>query len=295
MTYKGDTPPKKRARVETWFTIRDELGSRFAKGRHLVLAGPDAGDISVALGLGVPVSGMLAVDRSKPAVTAARFRFPEADVQHCEVIDVLGKGLFDSVFLDFCCPVMEAELDTAALAVSTSIRSGGVFACAFLAGREQDTAGGLRSRVLAVREKIEKSVSYFPPERRKEWLPLIPYLARATVIDQELMARTRSAGWLPVPVAQFFYKSKEDGDYKGMPMCIYVARVLWHSRRSLHRETKKALETLPRLEFFNCTNRELGVYAMWLIEQGLNPALLLNVAETSVRAWKAHATRGTYG
>ena len=300
MTFKGDTPGKKLARLETWRIIFDALGrDRFLSGRYLFLAGPDMGDASVLLGLGVPAERLVAVDYESVAASSAAYSFPQVTVHHEDVLHTIEracteKTTYDAIFLDFCAPIIESNLDTVGLAILEGLSRSGIVACTFLAGREQDSTGGKRASVLAMRNRVEAALKNLSIEDRKKWEDAIPYLARLSVLQKELLQRTRPLGAVPVPLACIFYKSRSEGELKGMPMCTYIARSVMNSKLSIDDQLRVALEESPEIFFFDPSTKELGEYAVKLTELNYDPKLLLNATKGTVAAWKAHASRGTY-
>ena len=300
MSFKGDTPGKKLARLETWRIILDALGKdRFLSGRYLFLAGPDMGDASVLLGLGVPPERLLGVDYDGVAAASATWAFPQVKVLHEDVLHTVErarneKSLYDAIFLDFCAPIIERNLDTIGLALLEGLNHYGIIACTLLAGREQDTKGGVRTEVLAMRTRVETALQKLPVEDRQKWDDAVPYLARLSVLQKELLRRARVFGIVPVPIACVFYKSRSDDEYKGMPMCTYIARAIPNSNLSVEDQLRAALAHSPEIYFFDPTAKELGEYAAELVRLKYDPSLLLNATKGTVAAWKAHAARGTY-
>lgn len=278
MTYKGDTPPKKVARLQTWLLARTALGvTRFHREPHLVLAGPEAGDVSVALGLGAPPEHLYAVDWNKKAAMSAQGRFPGVHIQHGDVLDVLQEecSRFGIVFLDFCSQITD-EVVRAASAGATALLRGGLLACTFLVGREQ--AGQERNVIMREKRDLDRKVR---GTARQE---VLPYLARSAAFQRLLEAQSPTMRF--APLALIFYKSCSQRKIKGMPMCIYLTRPTHIIEE--HRPSR------PKYFFFTTTARELGAYAVELDQQH-NAALLLNVSRGTVAAWKAHASRHTPG
>lgn len=297
--FKGDTPPKKCARLELHFDVQEILGPRYKNARQLFLAGPEAGDVSVALGLGAKPKNLVAVDRDKNTATKAKWRFPEVRIEHCDVLDIIEEqpGSFDFIFLDFCNQITENNLDTVALAAVEGLKhkEHSLIACTFMTGRENDVeAGSFRSRILVERAKLEKEINKLAPWRKELWLKSLSMLARVPIISQELLHRTRTSSCIVTPISLFFYVSPRKGQSGGMPICTYFAKVVKCNRYSIEKYAKEALEYIPEFHFFSETDKELGLHAVRLIEQGHDPSLVLNVSKGTVAAWRANATRGAY-
>ncbi len=283
---KGDTPPKKLVRYETWATAQDHNPKSWSTAPKICLSGPDGGDVSVALGLGVPATNIVAVDRDKHAVSSAQFRFPDVKMQCCDVLKAVEqhRKTCDFIFLDFCAQLQDSLIDTMALSAVEGLLNGGLLAVCFLAGREQENQGSISQRVVKMRQRMKG-------QHAEE---VLPYLARFTILHDELISRTRKHGGVLLPVSAFFYKSKHSYEPKGMPMCVYVAQFVRCSRLSVESEVRKALALTPTMQFVDPTSRELGEKAIKLQDAGMSPELLFDVSSGTIAAWKAHATRRVY-
>lgn len=139
MSYRGESPAKKIVRLKLWKYIQRRLGRKFKGGAHLALAGPEAGDLSVLLGLEVPIQNVVLADIDKHAVDAALWKFPGADVHRKDVLDTAEQHptKFISAYLDFCGPVSEKRLSMVHKIGTQHLQKGGVIACTFLIGRER--------------------------------------------------------------------------------------------------------------------------------------------------------------
>lgn len=292
-TYKGDTPSKKMARLTVWCAVDDAMRpGTFSRGKFLFLAGPDCADASVAIGLGAEPKNLTAVDRNKRTAAEAKWRFPAIRVRHADVLEVVEeeKNYFDFIFLDFCAQMTDAMFDTTALSLLEGLTKHGLLACGFLAGREQDTDGGVRGRL----SKVKEELSGRPIPDLGLGVDATKYLARMVLFQRELLSRTRRYGFVPVPLEGFFYRSRREGESHGMPMCIYLARVLPCSPAAGDVALSAALAEPLQVRFIAPTTKELGSRAVQLEGLGYDPTLLLNVSRSTLAAWKAHATRGTY-
>ena len=294
MAYKGDTDAKKWARLEAYLTALEVLGSkRFRAGLHLCLAGPTASDASVLAGLGVPVGQVVAVERDAETAAAARSRFPDLRVVQRDVLDHLSaERRYDTVNLDFCAQLLESNLNTVALAVTEGVKRDGVLAVTLLAGREQEAhSADIFDAVGRVSAQMQRAFKAMTRERREYWKPMLPALSRFWVLQHELVTRTRGSGRVPVPLALYFYRSRHEGEQKGMPMCVYVAQVKWCPRTSGDAELSAMLAREPEFYFIDPTSVVLGRRAQQLEREGYDPCLLFDVTKRGLAAWKAHATR----
>jgi hypothetical protein len=135
--FRGDSPGKKQARVLFWDLVKDRLGPKdFVKGPYLVISGPQGGDISTLLAMGVEPSAIYAVDIAKHDLAAAKARFGEAGVHFAQVEFKgahrhFGIAQFACAFIDMCAPIRKEDLN-ALLELPARFRG-----YEFLLGREQ--------------------------------------------------------------------------------------------------------------------------------------------------------------
>lgn len=266
--YRGDSTNKVIARLSYWLDVRDILGEKFFNGRHLVLASREAGDVSVLLGLGVPLENIVAFEWDRAAAAEARLKFPGLSIQQRDVGSITDKdGSFASVFLDFCATANDEHVEKLGRVMWRMDRPS-VFGCGFLIGREQ----GSMEKISKLKEKLSKS-----PDAVRE-----AQVARAIYIDQavEKCAKKCSAT-LGLPRC-YFYQSRSE-DSKGLPYCFYMAPV--------HAWPYDHTGAFYDVEFSDTDFRGL---ALDLNKGGKRADLLLNIPATTIAAWKAHATRGTY-
>lgn len=142
MAYRGDSPSKKIARIQHWFTVRDILGSNFLREKHLVLASHEGGDISALLGLGVHPGNIVAVDHDPEVIWNLPDKFPEVRGVYGDVFDVarsMGRQL-GSAFLDFCGQPHPEILSKIGQLAAHGLRDWAVLSLGFMRGRERGSA-----------------------------------------------------------------------------------------------------------------------------------------------------------
>jgi hypothetical protein len=282
LRYRGETPPKRVARLVFWEHVKELLGKEFLLGQHVVLLSQEAGDVSCLLGLGVIPGHIIGVDLDKHATAAAQAKHPKVGMRTQDV-EAAVTGLrtsgqkVSSVFLDICAPMREQTVAKAA-AVATQLKAGSVLGCAFLAGREVGDWG----------EKIEGAKARYKTRTGNR-----AFFMRGPLFFRELNKLTTKKGVLVIPTKLIYYVSHGPDRY-GKPMIICVGTI----NRTEDAHMRKfgvgtALQSVE-YEFVTATPFELGALAAEL-EADERPAdLLLNASKQSVAAWKAHATRGTY-
>lgn len=74
--YNGDTPGKKIARLEFW-KDRNINKLKESADKIVVLASEHGGDVSVLLGLDIPVKNIVAVDINKTSLNKFKNRYPQ--------------------------------------------------------------------------------------------------------------------------------------------------------------------------------------------------------------------------
>jgi hypothetical protein len=140
-TYKGESPSKKFARFMYWAGIASLVGSKkFLKGRHLVLASREGGDIAMLRGMDVPARNIIAVEINPTAAMEVQDKYPDVKIV-CGDVEQIAKEYkrsLSSAFLDFCSPVSQPLLQKVCQVIRHSLMDGAVLGCAFLNGRERE-------------------------------------------------------------------------------------------------------------------------------------------------------------
>lgn len=277
LRYRGETPPKRVARLVFWEHVQELLGKKFLLQHHIVLLSQEAGDVSCLLGLGVAPTHIVGVDLDKHAVAAAAAKYPKIlmgtrDVEAAVDEQKLRTG---SVFLDICAP-MRTQTVAKAASVAMKMPVGSVLGCAFLAGRETGEWGGLIEGAKAKYQVRCGNRAFF---------------MRGPLFFKQLNRQTSRNSTVVLPTKFIYYVSHGEDRY-GKPMIICIGTVA-HIKTGHLRAVGAALAEVE-YEYVTATPFELGSLAAGL-EASERPAnLLLNATKASVAAWKAHATRGTY-
>ncbi len=316
-TYKGESPGKKFARYTFWKkAAQDLLGvDAFYKAdaKFLVLASREGGDISVLKGVRVNASRIVAADMSASAVEACRAKHPDVLVELGDVANVASKhGPFDICFLDFCGYLSSGLVRTSA-AVVKACDAGTVIGIAYMRGRERATTHTPHAVRLSRRDRraMSSAIGLLPEEldilsgkdtnarRAIEKAEEMGdgEMARARCLES--MLRATCAPWFPVLQNVIRYHSRsEDGGGVPMEIASFVLFVNPHSiTKSLGSPAVRAL--LPPKMFVpvlvKCSATEDEIRAS-VLRGAFNPDphLCLNIPASTIAAWKAHATRGTY-
>lgn len=119
--YRGESPPKKMARILFWRAVKKLLGKKFTTSNYLVIPSQYAGDLSTLTALGVCEHQIYCVDIDKHAIAAARFKYPNAHYACCSFGEAFEqfpelKHNLGCAFIDLCCP-LRAEVISQVLAI----------------------------------------------------------------------------------------------------------------------------------------------------------------------------------
>jgi hypothetical protein len=279
MSYKGESPAKKVARLILWQDINSMLGPKFRSGILLSLLSPEAGDVSVQLGLGVPADYILGVDRDKHAAAAAQYKFQDVRCLNTDVAAAATryKGRIVAAHLDFCSCMTSETLNKVAQ-VESCLAKGGVISCAFMAAREK---GEIRDKIIGA----------LNPRCANEH-----FGARATVLAQEI-ARRAATSKIIKPHKFIYYTSDTPGK-QGMPIIIYLGFRQNVSAPSAGKKRKKVNAMLRHASYqtVSTSSKDLAATGVKLAKRygRAEAQLLLNVRRQTIAAWKAHFTMGTY-
>lgn len=126
--------------------------------------------------------------------------------------------------------------------------------------------------------------------------------ARATFLSSELVSRGLPLRCVPMGVAYIYYMSSTNQS-KGVPMLYYAGKVLrgspGHSVEKLRRRAMAFMDTMPEpmmMPLPPISEEDLPVHAVIMARNLPMKYMgrLLNVPQSTITAWSAHLTRGTY-
>lgn len=323
--YKGESWSKKIARAWMWDAMVS--GVTIRKDRYLVLASRECGDMSLLKWAGVPAENITAVDLESSAIDACNMRYPEVTAVKGDVGEV-AEGLGDSptvVMLDFCgrlsVPTMEATLR-----VARTLKPGSRLGIVTMKGRESDatTATLIRGHYRITRKnkkslliKILKTlgdgdfrevVNILPPSLKKE-IPVAGAWIRATA--WEYLLNTLGKTFSLREVVEY---NSGDGGAHGSPMLGLIFDVWPKNMRALPLPKYSKVPPVTK-ELFQqfvlegierhvvSDNWEYGrVGYIHLLGERIGDesgtediAGIYNIPTSTLGAWKAHYTRGSYG
>ncbi len=281
-TYKGASDQKRIARSYLW-----DVATKKTDGPYLVLASREGGDISAGLAWGAKQSEFTAVDSCPDAAASCAARWPDATVRVGDVRQYIDDR-FNFIHLDFCCNLEPVVFDCLRLCTP---RIGRVLAVTTLKGREMDKEippvflnrqqrRALKSaRVPELRGRVKDKLRSWEAECNADG-------RRSNLLWRYLLdAHTNSP---------FRYIATEVVPYQSdrSPMLTVVFEVVsWKEAQRLSRgmsSTGRSIATVRGVK------ETIKSYALRAEHAGVDAALALDLPRSTIAAWKAHETRGTY-
>lgn len=274
-TYRGESPSKKLTRLEFWNYVKTQLtDEQFIRGKKLVLASREAGDVSLLLGSGCDPKSIIAVDREESAVQAVRERFPNVPVFHGDVVDVARKHRHELVIahLDLCSPLSRRSANLVLKSMLHGLRDRTLIGAAFMYGREgestRDELSRERQEIQQLTEDLRQQQGIFTPGIREGLIRnYLPRVANELFADNDFLPATEGSGkaaenvivricyltelleemgephfCVPYSLRTWFYKSHGKGS-TGSPMLYWLGRV----HRPYTKNVKKFNEKLNAL------------------------------------------------
>jgi len=326
-TYKGESNQKKIARLTMWTEAKMAIGDNvFVSGVHYVLASRNGGDVATLTGLGVPPHNIVAVDRVQIAAAECAETWPLVDVRVGDIIHHLARETRSvaSVMLDFCAPYSRETVSTVQRAWACLGRRS-VLGVVSLKGREHDSSVGRvdgaipmnrgdRRRLAAASSKLRMGETSKAIQQLVGDTPIQARNIVRTIKDSDGLreisgmtdgANARMHAWLaaisfgrrdrtPVPLAVVEYQSETEAS-RGVPMFGMLVRGDGpaHASGTMQRGYKTPIRFFPNI-IGAVDDEALRMKALELESMGFSASALLNIPRTTVSAWKAHATRGTY-
>lgn len=315
-TYKGDSVAKKCARVTVWDCVGSLLSEEeFCRGRHLVLASREGGDIACLLAKGVSADKIIAVDREETAVAACRQKYPGVRVLHGDVTDVAKRfrRTFVSAHLDFCAPLSETLFSAIADVAAHGLKNQAVLSYSGLAGRESPEQRSWLRAHLEAKEEITKQallvrsgaldVAQFQNgmEMDREDADLV--LRRMSKIGAHVLREEAAANAIEAALAKrclnsnlyasIYYQSRTERN-AGVPILTMVHAV---DRDGSKFSSHESCTLVPpkRFRYVGPVRSHKAQLLSWANESpDENWPGLLNISSRTWAAWKAHGTMGTY-
>ncbi len=299
-TYKGDTPAKKLARHWFWNRALQQPG-QIPGNRILVLASWEMGDYSNIIARSSLASAVIAVDRCAASVEIAKRKFPEADVRCGDVRDVAELSSVGVAFLDFCSPICP-EIVEVVRAVLDKMPVGGRLGVGLQKAREKHGRSVISTCV--GRNRLERRAL----ERRPIALALPPTalanvkasaervhpaLARPLALAE--LARTPLIGTKRLLLTDVVNYQSSTADKQGVPMSYALYSIVRsEAAKDGRNRLKETRHDCTFQEYRSVSLKQLRTEALRFDAMGVDASLLLNIPHSTVSAWKAHDTRGTY-
>lgn len=317
-TYKGESPGKKVARSIYHSVIAVHMGGpRYEQATHAVLASRNCGDFGPMKALGG--QHIVGIERDASAHADALRSFPDYDLRLGDAADVIA-GMSpkpSNVFLDLCSPLCTESINLVR-SVLGNLRDGSVLGVAMLKGRERDgqplpinPASNRNER--RRRRRAQRIVGC--DERPLGELVIgsgDPVTARSLLMNDglteirdltfrrviALMCALGPAGArLGKCLVVIDYHSRTSAG-AGVPMFMAAWEVGSRAKdRRNQPRTRMRVGDVPNWSIRIDEHEFRNVVLRYLKNPGTSvdgAATFYNVAPTTIAAWKAHETRGTY-
>lgn len=262
MSYIGETPVKKMARVMFWNTVATIVGGGFRSGHYVALASAVAGDAATLKGMGVQAKNITLVDIDASACERASRIHPDVEVVNDSVLNVAKRwsGRFHptAVYLDYCSHLTPSMVGEIASMFGEFWCGTKVVGVNLLKGREKGAVHELLHRM----RKGEMPTWQKAADRHAVLFSLVNHL----------LAERGRRTWI-WPKHVFTYTTRS-------PMAIGVFEV-----KPLRPAKDWQVIDLPPVTADMIRDMCLGSEE-W--------AAQLNVPPTTLAAWRAHRTRGSY-
>lgn len=299
-TYRGETPVKSVNRFLYWYKTMTEVGeSKFCSGKFLVLVSREAGDISCLLGLGVPISNIVGVEINPEAAEKARKRYPEAEIITGDVAEIVKKRqrrrVFDFAYLDLCGCVGEQIIDTCRTVIQWGMKSTACIGWTVQVGREKDL--NKLNKIKRWSRKHTELLTGQTPTTSPSEQRFHNAKARVVWVIGEIMKQI-GFSYLLVPQFCCCYHSGKTPlvtiQYQ-MERSLVATSEDKYIRRYVNKKRSISLEAYTLWNIANNNLRRMVLHALstngWNTDQ---VAQIFNLKPSTVSAWKAHESRGTY-
>lgn len=231
-----------------------------------------------------------------------------ADVRTGNVTDVafqLGKESIAIAFLDFCDFVDEQMAVTVARVSRRCVQANGVMAVGFMRGREQKATTQKREAMIELTDHLAKARSEeftaFMNSRRMSVRedPKLKLDGRSSLLWNMVVGASLVSGWNHLPVGEIRYHSATV-ERSGVPMAYSLSLTRDPAEGHLFRKEMIERGAPVILQIRNtpeeCENRLRWSVVNTAKQRGVwYASRLFDVPERTVIAWKALATRGTFG
>lgn len=242
--YKGDSIGKKMARVYLWLRIIHK--TKHLNGRYCYLASRDGGDASVLLGMGIPASRQLAVDRDPKALAEFSEKYPDVPTACGDVDKILCSmnEKFAAIYLDFCSYGTPEIFDVCARCIGM-IMPTGMFAYAAMRGREIGQSETIKSTSSTVDEMIKNRLmsdgitddvmanlrAMVSDEMNDLGDAVLSKMrdGRYALFHKSVLSKLCPMRIYILNNTSILYHSKTD-DTKGVPMMVYAWKVIRYGR-----------------------------------------------------------------
>lgn len=276
--YQGETDAKRLARLHTARRIMelwDSMPERPA-GCAITLAGPSAGDVGVMKHVLEFVPDMVvAVDEQAGCAERFAQSWPNTNAVHGNLLDVVRDLKFPIAYanLDFC-GILSEQCEEAIRIVGDKLAIGGIVTYTFFRGREG-------------KMPLWDEIVRIPSTRE----------GRDKTDEQRLVYYARRMSYLLGGAAEPVYLLRYQAERSPMTILGYQYMPLQHRTKDWRRALENSAVHGGTLETASSLRERLKFAAVGLLNRGMTPnqvAEVLNLPKSTVVAWLAHETRGSY-
>lgn len=285
-----ESAAKKLCRLSFWADTLELLGGHPEEYRCAGLCGSEAGDFRTLRGLGVPIDNILLFDDSRAAADDSEDCEPDLTVIRKRIERAIDAyPTVDAILLDFGAHVDKTTLRVAhQTAVAAKMNEGGVFAMSFLAGRELH-ATWLKKAT----EDFIAGQQGMPKDVWALWSRAQPCMARALYVTQQV-GPIKQQGLRLHLNHLWMYEARDD---YGKGSHVFTVQYQWRKGAPSHplvQVCSAAQHPSARVPAGYYGSRYVGKNAMWLLQEGGNPELLLNISAGSARSYRGRSKAGAY-
>jgi hypothetical protein len=285
-----ESAAKKLCRLSFWANTLELLGEKPEERRCAGLCGSEAGDFRTLRGLGVAADNILLFDDSKAAADDSEECEPDLTVIRKRIERAIDAyPTVDAILLDFGAHIDKTTLGvTQRTATVSKMNEGGVFAMSFLAGRELH-ATWLKKAV----EDFIAGQRGMPEDVWSLWSRSQPCMAWALYVTQQVFPIKQQGLRLHLNHL-WMYEARDD---YGKGSHVFTVQYQWRKGTPPHplaQVCAAAQHPTARVPSGYYASRYVGKNAMWLLQEGANPELLLNISAGSARSYRGRNKAGAY-
>jgi hypothetical protein len=285
-----ESAAKKLCRLSFWGSTIDLLGGVPEKYLYAGLAGPEAGDFRTLRGFGVPIERIALFDTSVQMADDADAANPDQTVIRKSIEGgITDCAPRDAILLDFGTHIDNTTLSVVRrTAISSRMTVGRVIGMSFLVGRELHATWLKKATADFVKGQRGEPADVYAHYSRP-----LPCMSRALYVTQQLYPVGQQKLRLHLK-RLWMYEARED---YGTGSHVLTLQYQWQRAappEALVQVLHAAHHANTRIPAGSYAKRYVGKNTMFLLQEGGNPELLLNISAGSSRSYRGRSTAGAY-